>query len=40
MVLAGSVRRRSGEETRAVPVTDFVEKLGVEIADKRVDLSV
>jgi threonyl-tRNA synthetase len=35
-----SVRRRSGEETRAVPVTDFVEKLGVEIADKRVDLSV
>ena len=35
-----SVRRRTGEETRAVPVEDFIEKLVVEIDDKRVELSI
>jgi threonyl-tRNA synthetase len=35
-----SVRRRSGEETRGVPVGDFVTKLAAEIAARRVELSV
>jgi threonyl-tRNA synthetase len=34
-----SLRRRSGEEERGVPVDDFVEKLVVEISERRVEPS-
>ncbi|MGH2736663.1 MAG: threonine--tRNA ligase [Actinomycetota bacterium] len=34
-----SVRRRNGEETRGVPVDDFVEKLVEEVGDRRVEPS-
>ena len=37
---AVSVRRRTGEESRGVPVGDFIEKLSVEIDEKLLDLSV
>jgi threonyl-tRNA synthetase len=33
-----SVRRRTGEETRDVPVEDFAAKLAVEISERRVEL--
>jgi len=35
-----SVRRRTGEETRDVPLDDFIKQLDAEIADKRVELSI
>ena len=35
-----SVRRRSGEETRDVPVEEFIGKLAVEIGERRVEPSI
>jgi threonyl-tRNA synthetase len=35
-----SVRKRTGEESRGVPVDDFIEKLSVEIDEKLLELSV
>jgi threonyl-tRNA synthetase len=35
-----SVRRRTGEETRDVPVGEFIEKLVAEVAEKRVEPSI
>ena len=34
-----SLRRRSGEEERGVPVDDFLEKLVVEVSERRVEPS-
>jgi threonyl-tRNA synthetase len=35
-----SVRRRTGEETRDVPLDDFIDQLNAEIADRRVEPSI
>jgi threonyl-tRNA synthetase len=35
-----SVRRRSGAETRGVPVEDFIAKIELEIRERRVELSI